>query len=270
MKVSNGGWDTYSYSDDSIVTASSEGVASEASREETLEKMVATLETELVHEKLLRRLSKMELLIPHGNIFLVERDREDRILTLMCRELLTVGYMDIKRKMDNGEVPLGRVASVNVKKVKVGPVVDFITPDEKLEGLLCANQKAIRLVMKWKTAEEFVQSWNEFFGDDCKNNSSCRTVVLRDVYSSVDHGYDDKYRAETEYRNLNQTTIERMWVKADERVEALRHIDSLKEELRKEVRDTLLGVMGGTGGRKRDAHELGGQGGKNCHKRRFF
>jgi hypothetical protein len=277
MKLSNGGWDTFTYhSDDSTVTATSEGVASEASREETLERMVGALENELIHEKILRRLSKMDLLIPCGHKFLVERDREDRILTIMCRELLTVGYMDIKNKMDKGEVPLGKVVSVNVKKVKVGPVVEFITPDDKLEGLLCANQKAILLVTRWKTAEDFIRSWNEFFGDDCDDDSSYRTIVLREVYSSVDHGYDDKYRAETEYRQLNSISIERMWDKAEERVEALRRIDLLKKELLSEVRKTIVVGAGGTGGLKRNARELGGGGNKNDHccagniKRRFF
>jgi len=138
MIVSNGGWDTYSYCIDSTVTDSSVEVVSHASRENKLEGMVAALETELVHEKLLCCLSKMELLIPCGHF--VERDQEDRLLIIMCHELLTVGYMDIKRKMENGEEPLGKVVSaVNFKKIKVGPVVDFITPDEKLEKLLGAN-----------------------------------------------------------------------------------------------------------------------------------
>jgi len=78
MIVSNGGWDTYSYCGDSTVTDSSEEVVSDESRKKTLEYMVAALETELVHEKLLRRLSQMEELILRGHF--VERDREDRLL----------------------------------------------------------------------------------------------------------------------------------------------------------------------------------------------
>ena len=200
----------------------------------------------------------------------------------MCRELLTVGYMDIKKKMDNGDVPLGNIVpAVNCKMIKVGPVVDFITTDEKLEKLLCANQKAIHLVTKWRTADDFVQSWNELFGEDNNNSnttsSNRRTIVLRNIYSSVDHGYDDKYsRAETEFRVLNENTIKSMWIKAAERVEALKRIDALKGELLKEVRKNISGKCHNGRGLKRDNRDLEGKGDKDHYsctgtiKRRFF
>jgi len=113
-------------------------------------------------------------------------DREDRIKVMMCQELKTVGHATILNKMDNGDVSLGRLHSRGTVLVKVGPVVDFIMPDISLEKMLCVNQKAIRILQRWKSVDDFVDEWNKFFGD-YGDGSVNRTIALLDA---VCHRFD--------------------------------------------------------------------------------
>ena len=188
---------------------------------------------EFVDEKLRRHLYYMQMTIltkrQEGNLSsAVTMDREDRIKNLMCRELQTVGHKAIMDKMERGDIPVGRLLSWGNVLVKVGPVFDFIMPDTSLEILMCVNQKAIRLLQRWRTADDFVDGWNEFFGDH-SDSSINRTIVLLDaVYHRFEHGYEDNYKVMYKIVQLNRETLIEMWSRAAERVEALLRIDFLK------------------------------------------
>jgi anti-sigma28 factor (negative regulator of flagellin synthesis) len=169
---------------------------------------------ELVDNQLLRYLQSMSSTLDDTRYELEER--EERIRLMMCRELLTVGYKIIKDKMDIGEIPLGELRYGSASTfVRVGPVSEFVAPRLDVERMWCCNQKAIDIMERWPTFDDFYDVWNG-------------------VFSSSDHGYRDKYPESpiTSFVTLDRDQLETYWSKACERVEALKRIDDLKQSIR--------------------------------------
>jgi len=108
-------------------------------------------ENELVDEKLLCHLSEMAKTLRR-----VKGDKDipwtsdDRICSMMCHDLLTVGYSTIKNKMDRGDQPVGDLHYRSALKIVcVGPVSEFIMLDEATERMRCWNQKAIKIMERY-------------------------------------------------------------------------------------------------------------------------
>jgi hypothetical protein len=126
-------------------------------------------------------------------------------MSIMCRELKTVGYRNIKAKMDNGEIPLGDLRCGSAWcALKVGPVVDLITG-------------GLRLMTSMNV-------WNGRLGRQAGTWDI--TIVFRG-YMSRDYGITDKYPAfpVTGFITLDKETLELHWDRASVRVEALKRID---------------------------------------------
>ena len=194
---------------------------------------------DFVDEKILHYLSKLSEDIKRGaDDEEHERwDREDRVKNIMCYELLTVGFDDIKVKMDNGDVPRGILRYGSAEKtVKVGPVSDFIAPDEDTESMWCRNQKAIEIMEKYPDFDDFYDVWNGYLGTFVRNNKWDRTIVLREFSISSDYGVKNDSIA---FPITTVITLDLFWLytfyrRASERVEALKRIGELKNCYRAE------------------------------------
>jgi len=180
----------------------------------------------LIDRRLLLDLSDMEIMIDRNT-----DTAEERVLSIMCQELLTVGYQHIKAKMNRGDVPLGNLCYGSAwNSLKVGPVVEFISPLEECECMWCANQKAIDVMERWPTFDDFYDDWNERLG----HRASCwdGIVVVRE-YRSKDYGMTDKYPCfpVTNFITLNWETLHEHWTRASVRVEALKRIDQMRDRI---------------------------------------
>ena len=124
--------------------------------------IVQNFDDELVDEKLLRRLSEMMKTLRVKGDNDDPWTRDERICSIMCHELLTVGYTTIKNKrMDRGDRPVGALHYGSVLNiVRVGPVSEFITPDEATEHMWCWNQKAIEIMEIYPDFNDFYDVWN--------------------------------------------------------------------------------------------------------------
>jgi len=150
--------------------------------------------------------------------------REDEVNFLMCKELINVGYRDVKGKMDNGDRPMGELHYGNARMVvKVGPVTEFIAPVEEIERLCCINQKAIEIIARWPTFDEYFAAWNGVIS--CDASFLDKTILLRE-YDSIDQ------HVSARIVTLDKDRLRLFWLKASERVEALRTIDMFKDRLR--------------------------------------
>jgi hypothetical protein len=184
-------------------------------------------EEELVDERLLRYLSAMTRTLRDARKH--HLDEEDRVRLLMCRELLTVGYRHVKQKMDRGDLPLGDLHYGSAWTfVRVGPVTDFVAPHVDVEMMWCWNQKAIKIIARWPTFDDFYDVWNGVLGRDA--GVWDQMIVVRE-YSSVDHGYKHKYPVYpmTTIVELDKIQLGKYWMKASGRVKALIRIDELKD-----------------------------------------
>jgi len=150
--------------------------------------------------------------------------REDEVLTLMCKELINVGYRDIKGKMDRGDRPMGELQYGNARMVfKVGPIIDFIAPVEEIERLCCINQKAIEIITRWPTFDGYFAAWNGVIS--CDASFLDKTNLLRECDCIDQH-------VSARIVTLDKDRLRLFWFKASERVEALRTIDMFKDRLR--------------------------------------
>jgi hypothetical protein len=97
--------------------------------------------------------------------------RDERIRSIMCRELLTVGYTTIRNKMDRGDRPVGPLRYGSARNiVRVGPVSEFIAPDEETERMWCWNQKAIEIMERYPDFDDFYDVWNGVLGRHVRNS----------------------------------------------------------------------------------------------------
>jgi hypothetical protein len=190
-------------------------------------------EDELVDQRLLDHLTEMSQALSqthHGDWM-----RDDRIRAIMCRELLTVGYDHIKAKMERGEMPLGDLHYGSARMfLKIGPVSEFITPVEDVEHLWCWNQKALEIMERWPSFDDFFDVWSEVL-----NRASCswdRIIFVRE-YRSNDFGMKSKYPTypSTNIVSLDRNHLEKYWSRASERVDAMKLIDQLKSQFRREI-----------------------------------
>jgi hypothetical protein len=113
-------------------------------------------------------------------------------------------------------------------------VVDFIAPLEEVEEMWCANQKAIDIIDRWPTFDDFYDVWNGQLGR--RVGTWDITIVFRG-YTSRDYGITDKYPAfpVTDFLQLDRDPLELHWNRASTRVEALKRIDRMKDCIRSEV-----------------------------------
>jgi hypothetical protein len=161
--------------------------------------------------------------------------RDDRIRAIMCRELLTVGYDHIKAKMERGERPLSDLHYGSARMfLKIGPVTEFITPVEDVERLWCWNQKAVEIMERWPTFEDFFDVWS-----DVLDGATCswdKIIIVRE-YRSNDFGLRSKYPTypNTYIVSLDRNRLEKYWLRASERVDAMKRIDQLKSQYRQEI-----------------------------------
>jgi hypothetical protein len=97
-------------------------------------------------------------------------------------------------------------------------------------------------LQRWRTADDFVDGWNEFFGDH-SDSSINRTIVLLDaVYHRFEHGYEDNYKVMYKIVQLNRETLIEMWSRAADRVEALLRINFLKRDIWSEIEQGFMGI----------------------------
>jgi hypothetical protein len=135
--------------------------------------------------------------------------------------------------MDNGEIPLGDLRCGSAWcTLKVRPVVDFIAPLEEVEEMWCANQKAIHIIDRWPTFDDFYDVWNGRL--ERHAGTWDITIVLFRGYVSRDYGITDKYPAfpVTDFITLDRETLELHWDRASVRVKALKRIDQMKDCIR--------------------------------------
>jgi hypothetical protein len=153
----------------------------------------------------------------------------------MCRELLTVGYTDIKAKMVRGDMPLSDLHYGSGRMfLKIGTVTEFVTPVEDVERLWCWNQKAIEIMERWPTFDDFFDVWSGVL-----NGASCswdKVIIVRE-YQSGDYGLRCKYPTypRTNIITLDRNQLEKYWLRASERVDAMKNIDQLKNQLMQEI-----------------------------------
>jgi hypothetical protein len=114
-------------------------------------------------------------------------------------------------------------------------VVDFIAPLEEVEEMWCANQKAIDIINRWPTFDDFYDVWNGRLGRHA--GTWDKTIVIRS-YASRDYGITDKYPAfpVTDFIKLDRQTLELHWKRANMRVEALTRINQMKDRIREAYR----------------------------------
>lgn len=158
--------------------------------------------------------------------------REEQILSLMCRELKTVGYRHIKAKMDRGDVPLGDLRYGSAwTSLKVGPVLEFIAPLDEVEEMWCVNQKAIDIIDRWPTFDDYYDVWNGRLGS--RAGTWDKTVVCRG-YNIRNYIITGKYPSfpVTYFEKLDRETLMKHWNRASVRVEALMRIDHMKDRIR--------------------------------------
>ena len=139
--------------------------------------------------------------------------------------------------MDQGDRPVGALCYGSARNiVHVGPVSEFIAPDEATESMWCWNQKAIEIMERYPDFEDFYDAWNGVLEQHVRNNEWNSLIFVRE-YRSVDHGENDKYRANpsTSILTLNRDTFKTFYERASERVEAWRRIDELKDGFRAEL-----------------------------------
>jgi hypothetical protein len=134
--------------------------------------------------------------------------------------------------MERGDVPLGNLRYGSASNsLMVGPVVEFISPLEECERMWCTNQKAIDIMERWPTFDDFYDAWNRH---QLGRQASCwdSIVVVRE-YRSKDYGITDKYPCfpVTDFITLNRKTLCEHWTRASLRVEALKRIDQMKDRI---------------------------------------
>ena len=139
--------------------------------------------------------------------------------------------------MDQGDWPLGELHYGSALQiVRIGPVCEFIAPDEETERMWCWNQKAIQIMEKYPDFDKYFDVWNGVLGQCVKNEHWDRLIFVRE-YRSIDHGEKDKYPENpiSSILTLNRDTLKVFYERASERVEALRRIDALRDEIIEEV-----------------------------------
>jgi serine/threonine-protein kinase RIO1 len=84
--------------------------------------------------------------------------------------------------------------------------------------------------------DDFYDVWNGVLGQHVRNSEWNRLVFVRE-YRSIDHGDKDKYHANpsTSILTLDIDTFQTFYERASERVEALRRIDALRDEIREDM-----------------------------------
>jgi len=183
---------------------------------------------DLIDTRLLLDLAEMEDTIDSDPWALT---REEKVLSIMCRELKTVGYRHIKAKMDRGDIPVGDLRYGSAWNfIKVGPVVEFVTPLEEVEVMWCTNQKAIEIIDRWPTFDDFYDVWNARLG---RHATSWDKVIVVREYRSIDYGITDKYPAYpvTDFITLDKVVLEKHWNRVSVRVEALKRIDQMRDHI---------------------------------------
>jgi hypothetical protein len=191
-----------------------------------------TFVEDIVNEILYLRLKLQE---PRyiGKLF-GHNNRDDRIMQMICGELRCVGYSDTKRKMEESDIPRGRVRRGNLF-IDVGVFTDFLTPEVYIEQLLCPNQKAIAIFEHWETMDDFVNDW-EVKLKDIADDSFSRIVYLGTGWSSYDEGNQFSYKGYCNFEKINRDAMIRYWERADERFEALQKIDAMKDDIRRSIK----------------------------------
>jgi hypothetical protein len=188
-------------------------------------------EDESVERRLLDHLAEMSLTLCHT--YHRAWTREQRVQAIMSRELLTVGYGHIKAKMNRGDTPLSDLHYGSARMfLKIGPVSDYITPVEDVERFSCWNQKAIEIIDRWPTFDDFYDVWNGVLN---RASPWDKIIIVRE-YKSGDYGVRDRYPCypTTNLITLNRDQLEKYWSRASERVEALKNIDRLRNRFRNE------------------------------------
>lgn len=188
---------------------------------------------DMINERLLHLLHEMNRTL--NDTRYGQGEREDRVRLIMCRELLTLGYKDIKNKMERGDIPLGDLHYGSASSsVRVGPVTEFVAPHLDVERMWCWNQKAVDIIDRWPTFDDYYDVWNGELGRS--TDTWERTIIVREFRSS-DHGYKHKYPAfpVTSILTLDRDQLAKFWNKASERVAALKRIDELKQRIHDEI-----------------------------------
>lgn len=220
--------------DSAVVLSSTNGSVSHARDDRSYALQAPFFVSEdMINDRLLRLLHNMNRTLNETRYG--QGEREDRVQLIMCRELLTFGYKDVKDKMDRGEIPLGDLHYGSASTfVQVGPVTEFVAPRLDVERMWCWNQKAVDIIDRWPTFDDYYDVWNGVLGRNADTWE--KTIIVRE-YSSSDHGYKHKYCAYpvTSILTLDRDQLEKFWNKASERVEALRRIDELKQRIRDDI-----------------------------------
>ena len=128
--------------------------------------------------------------------------REDRVRKIMCRQLTTIGYRHTIANMYNTYTPMGYPSDVRVP-YRVRPIKEFVRPLTKIENLWIKNEKAIEMIATWPKFDKFFQDWKQV--SDKKDNT---------------------------ISNYEKDMIKSFWLGASERVEALRRIDQMRDDIK--------------------------------------
>jgi hypothetical protein len=187
---------------------------------------------ELQSSALLHRLKDLEkeCKVP---LEIIMSDRELRIKYLMCFELRTIGYDDVKENDESDE--RGELRPGNPAGVMVGPVIDFITCwRDDIESLVCVNRKAIEMLETWDSIDDFLNDWDLWF-DGIPDESFDRVVYLGKCYHGLAGGHIFMPSPTPLYEKLNRKTLRMYWERAEERVEALRRIEEMKADIYRNI-----------------------------------
>ena len=117
--------------------------------------------------------------------------------------------------------------------LKIGPVSDYITPDEDVERFSCWNQKAIEIIDRWPTFDDFYDVWNGVLN----NALPWDNIIIVREYKSGDYVVRDRYPCylTTYFVTLDREQLEKYWARASERVKALKTIDTLRNRFQNEI-----------------------------------
>jgi hypothetical protein len=125
------------------------------------------------------------LLLEHvkaGRTYYIMDSRLDILDTclILAHDYDLLGYKSFKRKWDDGTYygkgNLYKSLNVGIDDF-VGEVIEFVCPSRELERIIDPFTKAIAIVETWKTEEDFIRAWNDFFQGK-PDRSDARFVYL--------------------------------------------------------------------------------------------
>lgn len=192
----------------------------------------------------------------HGSYTYYGPKGEEEEIMDICLELAHdyygCGYRKFKSDYDSlNFYPHGRLIQGNLKKkmggqeVVVGEVFDCVSPDREIEGIIDKFIKAIAIVEKWETEDNFLDAWDRNVFNRVADGSDDRFVYLgwqMNKYlgwNTPDLSEVERYHLVKmgEFQQFNYRSLSKFWQVAWRTVRALLIMDCINQWAIDFVRD---------------------------------